>query len=253
MDELDELDEVKERHGPEEAQGPKGPQEDDDTDEVDELGEVNELQSEQWKRLDEAICNSEVHRSKDVNYPLFMLAHEVRGLEEELEVRFSIDITAEIVRRWSEQNHCYLDSDHDYHTEFLDKLSLVRFPKGRVLLRAVELAKKRLPPKQTRHSRPDVQLLACLCRVLQEQACNKPFFLDGRSAARGLGKPHESVASWLRALCRMRVIKLVSRGHIGTASRYLYIASSRTISRDSECTETFSVLSNQTLECKTTG
>jgi hypothetical protein len=159
-----------------------------------------------------------------------MLAHEVRSMEEELKVRFSHEIIVEGIRRWKELNYSYLDSDHDYFTEFLDKLSLVHFPKGRALLNALELAKKRVPPKQARHCSPDVQLLACLCGVLQEQAGDKPFFLDGRSAAKALGKPHETVASWLRALCHIGVIKLESRGRVGTASRYFYIADASTSS-----------------------
>ena len=70
----------------------------------------------------------------------------------------------------------------------------------------------------------NVKLLACLCRELQRQAGITPFFLDGRSAAKVLGRPHETVASWLRALCRVGVITLKAKGRLGFASRYLYIA-----------------------------
>src|SRR5262249_21670849 len=122
----------------------------------------------------------------DTNRPLFMLAHTVRSIEEELNVRFSIDATAEVVKRWKASNHGQLEENHDYLAEFLDKLSLVRFPRGQALLRALEIARTVVPPKQTALLSPDVQLLASLCRVLQQQAGKKLFFLDGRSAAKAL-------------------------------------------------------------------
>ena len=92
--------------------------------------------------------------------------------------RFIMPVSRRTARKssvpWEDQNREYLSPDHDYVTELLDKLSLVRFPKGRTLLRAVELATKRVPPKQTAHLSPDVQLLACLCGVPEDRAGNKP-------------------------------------------------------------------------------
>ena len=80
------------------------------------------------------------------------------------------------------------------------------------------------PPKQTELLSAEFQLLANLCWVLQSQAGNTLFFLDGRSAATALGIPHRTVASWLHALCRLGVIILVSQGRRGKASRYRYVA-----------------------------
>jgi hypothetical protein len=62
---------------------------------------------------------------------------------------------------------------------------------------------------------------AANCSAKQEQI---PFFLDGRSAAKVLGRPHETVASWLRALRRVGVIALEAKGRLRFASRYRYIA-----------------------------
>jgi hypothetical protein len=95
-----------------------------------------------------------------------------------------------------------------------------------VLVKAFEVAKHLPPPKQTLRLSRGVQQLASLCRELQRQAGPKPLFLDGRSAAKLLGKPHRTVASWLRALGdpRLRVIELVNKGRLGVASRYRYIA-----------------------------
>jgi hypothetical protein len=173
-------------------------------------------------RIDEVILKCGVSDG-DVNRPLFLLAHEVRSIEEELNRRFSLDANAQVVRRWEAQNHDQLEDGHDYLAEFLDKLSLVRYPKGRALARAVEIARGLVPPRQTTLLSSDVQLLASLCKVLQQKAGDKPFFLDGRSAAKALGKPHETVASWLRGLHHLGVIRRESRGVRGMASLYSYL------------------------------
>ncbi len=204
----------------------------DETSEIEEIEEnkgseareeLNYLNPELWKRIDEAISECAVDDSGNVNRPLFMLAHKVRSIEEELKVRFSGDVAAEVVHRWQALNHDHLENSHDYVTEFLDKLSLVRYPKGRALARAVEVARGLVPPKKTAFLSPDVQLLASLCEVLQQQRGKKPFFLDGRSAATALGRPHETVASWLRGLHHLGVIRRESKGVRGMASLYSYL------------------------------
>ena len=210
-DETYEIDEAKEA------------KESKETEASEEREELARLGPKLFLRIDEAISECKVYRDRDVNRPLFILAHKLRSTEEELNVRFSVDVIAQTLRRWQEQNHDHLKEDHDYLAEFLDKLSLVRFPRGRALLQAVEVARKLAPPPQTALFSPDFQLLATLCGVLQHQAGKKPFFLDGRAAAKALGRPHETVASWLRALRHLGVIRLVSKGQRGMASRYEYI------------------------------
>jgi hypothetical protein len=212
--ETDETDEPEEAQEREEAEGTK---------ELEEREEIDSLGPKLFCRINDAISECRVSGG-DINRPLFMLAHKVRSIEEELNVRFSINATVEIVKRWQASNQDHLENDHDYPAEFLDKLWLVRFPKGRALATAVEIARNIAPPKQTELLSADVQLLAKLCCVLQDQAGNKPFFFDGRSAAKALGIPHRTVASWLRALCWLGVIIPVSQGRRGRASRYLYLA-----------------------------
>jgi hypothetical protein len=218
-DETDETDEIDE---------PKETKETEETREAEESSELQETQEvglglELSFKIDEAIPECRVS-SGDTNRPLFMLAHKVRSIEEELNVRFSTDATADIVKRWQASNQDQLEENHDYLAEFLGKLELVRFPRGRALANALELAGTIAPPKQTELLSAGFQLLAKLCCILQQQAGNKPFFLDGRSAAKVLGIPHRTVAIWLLALRRLHVIVLASEGHRGEASRYWYVA-----------------------------
>jgi hypothetical protein len=208
----------------EEKQDTKEPEESEEAEESKEAQEIDDLNPALLEIINPVISECTVGTGKEFDSPLFMLAHKVRGLEETLKRRFSVDATSAIIQRWQSVNQSRLDHSHDYLAEFFDKLSLVRFPPGRALFNAYEAAKKQSAPKQTMRLSRDVQLLACLCRELQREAETKPFFLAGRSAAKVLGKPHETVASWLRTLQYLGVISLVSKGQRGFASRYRYIA-----------------------------
>jgi hypothetical protein len=128
-----------------------------------------------------------------------------------------------IIEKWQSTNSTHLKPDKDYLIEFLDKLSLVRFPAGMVLVKALKRTTKQAPPNLLKDLPRDFQRLGCFCRELQRQSGDKPFFLAGRSAAIVIGKPHETVASWLRALCRLGVIQEIQKGHTGRASRYRYV------------------------------
>ncbi len=211
-EETEEIKETKESKEPEELG------------ELKECEETGESNRDLWGTIEYAISQCPVAMHKDVNRPLFLLAQRIRGLEEEQGVTLPLDLISEIVRRWQLRNQDKLEDNHDYLTEFLDKLSLVRFPKGHALVNALAAAKRLPPPKQTRCLSREVQLLACLCCELQREAGTNAFFLNGRSAAKLLCQPHRTVASWLRALCRAGVIALEAKGRIGFASRYRYIA-----------------------------
>jgi hypothetical protein len=211
-EETEEIKEIKETKEPEELG------------ELKECEETGECNRDLLGTIENAISQCPVAIHKDVNRALFMLAQRIRGLEEEQGSTLPLDVISEIVRRWQSRNHDKLEDNHDYLTEFLDKLSLVRFPKGHALVNALAAAKRLPPPKQTISLSREVQMLACLCRELQRQAGTNPFFLNGRSAAKVLGQPHETVASWLRALRHLGVIALDTEGRRGFASRYRYIA-----------------------------
>lgn len=157
--------------------------------------------------------------------PLFQLAREICGLEERLHRRLSCEAILTVGKQWQTANKDHLLPDHDYNAELIDKLSLVRNPAGAVLAEVLACAKDSPDIPQTVSFRENLQLLAKLCRELQRRAGDHTFFLAGRSAARLLGEPHTTVASWLRGFCgRLGLLKLVSRGVTGRASEYRYIA-----------------------------
>lgn len=197
----------------------------EETEESQEYDEIDELPAGVWEKIRKAILTCPVGSDGNTNGSLFDLAREVRGYEEDFGKRFSVKILKQIIYQWHLANLRNLNANKDYLIEFLDKLSLVRFPAGMVLVKAFEMAKAQPPPRVVVGFPQRFQLLARLCRELQRQAGNEPFFVDGRSVAKVLGEAHSTVASWLRALCRLQVIWLIRKGHIGHASRYRYICS----------------------------
>jgi hypothetical protein len=226
--ETEETDEIKEAQDTNEI---KEAHDGDETEETEQIGRatgnsIDTLSPNPLDKIDAAMCDHRVLSYGDFNRSLFMLAQTVRSIEEELKCRLSIPLTAEIAKKWQTSNRDNLDKDHDYVAEFFAKLDLVRFPQGG-LARAVEVARSVPPPKQTLPLGAECQLLAKLCRVLQYLSGNKPFFLDGRSAAKVLDIPHRTVADWLHALRRLGVISPVTKGRLGKASRYRYIASEK--------------------------
>jgi hypothetical protein len=227
--EIKEIKEAQEAQDPKEAKDTKGTQGTQQVTPVTEAvpssnrRQVDKLSPDLLKRIDGAICRYRVRSYGDFNHPLFMVAQTLRSIEEELNIRVSTDVTVDVANRWQASNRDNLDNDLDYVAEFLGRLELVRFPKG-ALARAVEVARSIPPPNQTAVLSPKVQSLAKLCCVLQLQAGDEPFFLDGRSAGAVLDIPHSTVVIWFRGLCRLGLLKLISKGTRGEASRYRYTA-----------------------------
>ena len=215
----EETDETEESEESEEIKEPE------ETGEIQEIEEIDELPPGIWEKIRKAILTCAVGSDGNTNRPLFDLAREVRGCEEKFGKPFSLEILKQIIQRWRSANLSNLNLNKDYLIEFLDKLELVRFPDGMVLVKAFEIANKQPPPTCLKGLPEELQLLGCLCRELQGRAGTEPFFLDGRSAAKLLGVSHRRVASWLRVLCRrLPILGEIKKGHRGVASRYRYIA-----------------------------
>src|SRR5262249_32617162 len=113
---MEEIEDISEVEGPD---GPDGPEDLDQREEIDQLG------PDLSDRVNQAIFQCEVQSNNDVNQPLFMLAKKLRGIEEELNVQFSVKTLETVIERWRSENQSRLDKDYDYLTELLDKLSMV--------------------------------------------------------------------------------------------------------------------------------
>ncbi len=89
----------------------------------------------------------------------------------------------------------FLRVGHDYFTEFLAKLDCVTIPKGETLQAAFERAKRRKAPSKVLVIPNDgVQLLASLCREVQEMAGDQPSMPCQMTAAKVFGRSsHRSI------------------------------------------------------------
>ena len=115
-----------------------------------------------WCILNNAVCQCPVMTHKRTIRPLFLLAHKIRGLEEEQASMFPLDVIMKSSAVGNQGTRDNLEDNHDYLTEFLEQTSLVRYPKGSRVSNAFVAAKRLPPPKQTTGLSRDVQLLACL-------------------------------------------------------------------------------------------
>lgn len=91
---------------------------------------------------------------------------------------------------------------------------------------ALERAEAVDPPAEAmRYEQPALRLLASLCRELQRNAGEGPFFLSCRTAARMLGVDHTTAWRWLFLLGHDGLLRVVEAGTKTKAARYRYTAS----------------------------
>jgi len=81
-----------------------------------------------------------------------------------------------------------------------------------------------LPLAAELYDTPECKALVALCRQLQREAGDQPFYLAGRKAAELTGTPHRQVARWMKMLVVDKVLSLETAGRRHRASEYRYIA-----------------------------
>ena len=185
----------------------------EETEEPEELQEIEDVSAVVWGAVKEAIDRCTLIQAQTSNALLFQFARELRGIEDALQKALGPSLLQRIFGLWEKRNRQFLQPDHDYFAELSDKLSLVRFPSGFTLASAFQRACTHVPPARASGLGSEAQQVANLCRELQHCAgANRQFYLDGRALAKLLGhQTHSTVASWLRALRRLRVIKLAKK------------------------------------------
>lgn len=112
-------------------------------------------------------------------------------------------------------------------SDFRHAWARVRFPKGDDPLALVlQQAMASNPPACAgRYESPEMKLLICVCRELQQLAGDRPFFVSCREAARVLGIPdHKAAWRLLRTLVTDGVLEVIERGTKTKATRYRYVA-----------------------------
>jgi hypothetical protein len=144
-----------------------------------------------------------------------------------------------VVDRWYDLTVKALGQDNivatadDNWWDFSEGWDKVKYPgEEGLMVMLLERAKRSLPKVAGEYRSPEVQLLVGLCRELQREAGDGPFFLATSTAARVLGltdrngKPDRKRAwRWLQGLVRDGVLQLVDRGdpdkRIAASYRYV--------------------------------
>ena len=159
------------------------------------------------------------------NKMLHELAREIRGVEEKRGKKLRSTQYKTIFGKWESGSRPFLQPNHDYFTECLAKLDRVTVPKGETLGAAFERAKRLQPPsKALVITNKDVQLLASLCRELQEMAGHQPFMLHQTSVAKVFAQSQRTISNWISALKTVGVLKLAEAAIPNArAARYYFI------------------------------
>jgi hypothetical protein len=167
------------------------------------------------------------------NRLLFDLARGVKALEHLQGQPYSPEQLRKVYDQWHARSFKFLrpeQSKDDYWMEFLSACESAKYPLGGMaLVKAWQRAKENPPPREAaQFENPEIRQIVCLCRELQILNGDKPFYLSSYTCQRLLDHQHHStVATWLRALCKLGIIKLEERGNTHRASRYRYLAVSK--------------------------
>jgi len=191
-------------------------------DEAEELDEVDEPKDGCGGVVWQPYVLKKAHTS---NKMLHELAREIRGVEEQHGKQLPATQYKMIFDNWESASRAFLQLNHDYFTDFLAKLDCVTVPKGQTLGGVFERAKRRQPPsKALIIANQGVQLLATLCRELQDMAGDQPFMLHQTSVARLFTQSQRTISNWIRALKTVGLLKLAEAAIPNArAARYYFI------------------------------
>jgi len=175
-------------------------------DEYEEYDELDESKDgcggvEWWKYV--------LNKSRTSNKMLHELARDVRGIEKRRDKPLRLAQYKTICSKWEDASRPFVRKGHDYFTEFLSKLNSVTMPKGETLESAFQRAKRRQPPSKVLFlSNTELQVLASLCRELQEMAGDQPIMLCQTQIAKLFTVAQQTISEWIRALKTLHVLRL---------------------------------------------
>jgi len=165
-----------------------------------------------------------LNKSRTSNKMLHELARDVRGIEKRRDKPLTLAQYKTICSKWEDASRSFLRPNTDYFAKFLAKLSCVTMPKGETLGSAFQRAKRKQPPSKVMLVSKELQLLASLCRELQEMAGDQPIMLCQTQIAKLFTVAQQTISEWIRALKTLRVLRLAEaaiKNH--RAARYYFI------------------------------
>jgi hypothetical protein len=165
-----------------------------------------------------------LNRPRTSNKMLHELARDVRGVEKKRRKLLTATQYKTICDKWEAASRPFLRKGVDYFAKFLAKLGSVTTPKGETLATAFKRAKHRQPPSKVLLAPKQLQLLASLCRELQEMAGDLPIMLHQASIAKLFALSQQTISEWIRALKTLGVLRLAEAPiPKARAARYYFI------------------------------
>jgi len=181
--------------------------------------------------IDEALALATPTHEHQNNQRLFLLARALLCIERRRGAKLTVAELKVVFDRWY-QRAAELgllraeESKDKYFEKFMTARRYARKPLGPILdfARLLEVVDATpLPPEAELFEDERARRLVGLCRVLQAEAGDQPFYLSCRTAAFVLGvEDHHTTASWLFCLVSAGVLIEVSKGAGMKASRYRY-------------------------------
>ena len=162
---------------------------------------------------------------KPDNLPAFILARHILGvlpLDDTLDITPYID---EFLSLATEDDMTDADEEIIEPWEFgpmvREAIHKVKYPAGREMMYLVERALKLPIPEDLENIKDSSgQLIARVCRVMQSDNGERPFYLSQTNAGKIIGKKRATGGRKLTALQSMGYITLVRKGFTGVASYY---------------------------------
>lgn len=162
------------------------------------------------------------------NRSLFKLARELKAIPEisclpASELRW-------VVEAWLSKARQFIVNATDVTTNLVDFANAwgsVKYAAGSSPIDdIVRRSKDSLPPPEVAEStNAALVLLATICRELQRDRGDRPFFLDCRTAAKHIGVDHMAAFRWLKGFCAIHLLEQVSSGSQAKrkANEYRYL------------------------------
>jgi hypothetical protein len=170
-------------------------------------------------------CKYVLNKFSTSNKMLHELAREIRGVEKRRGKLLTVNQYKTICSKWEDVSRLFLRKGEDYFVQLLAKLNRVTMPKGETLRTAFQRAKRREPPSKALLVRnKELQLLASLCRELQEMAGDQPFMLWQTQIAKLFPVSQQTISDWIGALRTLSVLRLAEPAVKNVrAARYYFI------------------------------
>lgn len=109
----------------------------------------------------------------------------------------------------------------DFLVQLEGAMDKVKYPVGREMEFLLErVAKEPIPPDLAGLTSLDAQLIARVCRLLQQDAGEKAFHLSQTNAGRLIGKQRAAGGRKLATLAKKGIIQLQRKGFQGVSSYY---------------------------------